>query len=113
METLNLQSQSGVPCIKRLLKIAQGDIGGSRRIASVLLSLSKGLSFPCDLQALLYLEGNLLHELLSLILYLYQHGLQLDSLISQEEINPIVEMWGNSQPSSIQAATVARAEASI
>lgn len=108
METLNLQSQSGIPCIKRLLKIAQGDSGGRRRIASVLLSLWNGLSFPCDLQALLYLDGNLLHELLSLIFYLYQHGLQLDSLISQEEMNPILEMWGNDLPSSIHATTVAR-----
>ena len=95
METGSAQSQPGLPCIKRLLEIAERNSGGSRRVASVLLSLWSGDTFRCDLQSLLYLDGNVLHQILVFISYLHQHGLQLDCLISQEEMNPILEIWGN------------------
>ena len=95
MEARAGQSQPGVPRIKRLLEIAEQDTSGSRRVASVLLSLWSGDAFRCDLQSLLYLDGNLLQQILLLIAYLHQRGLQLESLLSQEEMNPILEMWGN------------------
>ena len=92
MQTLS-QLQPGEPWVKQLLRIAQGYSGGSRRIASVLLSLWSGDSFKCDLQDLLYLDGDRLRQILTLIAYLHQHGLQLDCLVSQEEINPILERY--------------------
>ena len=92
MQTLS-QLQPGEPWLKQLLWIAQGYSGGSRRIASVLLSLWSGDSFKCDLQDLLYLDGDRLRQILTLIAYLHQHGLQLDCLVSQEEINPILERY--------------------
>lgn len=95
MEARSVHTQPGLRCIKRLLQIAERDTGGSRRVASVLLSLWSGDSFRCDLQSLLYLDRNLLHQILLLIAYLHRHGLQLDCLVSQEEMNPILEMWGN------------------
>lgn len=95
MEARGLQNQPGLPCIKRLLEIAGRNSGGSRRVASVLLSLWSGDAFRCDLQSLLYLEGNLLHQILLLISYLHQHGLQLDCVVSQAEMNSILEIWGN------------------
>jgi hypothetical protein len=94
MQALTLQHQSGRPCVKELLRIAQGDSGGSRRIASVLLSLWSGDSFQCDLQGLLCLDGNRLQQVLMLIVYLHQQGLQLDCLVSEQEMNPILDMWG-------------------
>ena len=95
MGARGVQSQPGLPCLKRLLQIAERDTSGSRRVASVLLSLWSGDSFRCDLQSLLYLDGNLLQQILQLIAYLHQHGLQLESLLSQEEMNPLLERWGN------------------
>ena len=94
MEGRGEQSQPGLASMRRLLQIAERDTSGSRRVASVLLSLWSGDAFRCDLQSLLNLDGNLLRQILLLIFYLHQHGLQLESLLSQEEINPIVEMWG-------------------
>ena len=95
MESRSVQNQPDRPHIKRLLEIAEHDSGGSRRVASVLLSLWSGDAFRCDLQSLLYLDGNLLHPILLLISYLHDHGLQLDSLVSPEEMNPILEKWGS------------------
>ena len=48
----------------------------------------------CDLQGLLLLDSNRLQEILVLIVYLHQRGLQLDCLVSEEEMNPILDMWG-------------------
>ena len=92
MQTLS-QLQPGEAWLKQLLGIAQGYSGGSRRIASVLLSLWSGDSFKCDLQDLLYLDSDRLRQILTLIAYLHQHGLQLDCLVSQEEINSILERY--------------------
>src|SRR5262249_28657754 len=101
MQALTLHPHSGLPWVKQLLRIAQGDSGGSRRVANILLSLWNGDSFPCDLQSLLYLDGNRLQQILMLIAYLHQHGLQLDSLVSQEEMNPILDLWGGTWQSSL------------
>jgi len=87
------QLQSGEPWLKQLLRIAHGYSGGSRRIASVLLSLWSGDSFKCDLQDLLYLDSNRLQQILTLIAYLHERGLQLDCLVSQEEMNPILDRY--------------------
>ena len=101
MQGLTLQPHSGAPWVKQLLRIAHGDSGGSRRIANILLSLWNGDSFPCDLQSLLYLDANRLQQILMLIAYLHQHGLQLDCLVSQEEMNPILDLWGGARQSSL------------
>ena len=82
MEAGSGQNQPGQPCIKGLLELAGRGSGGSRRVASVLLSLWSGATFRCDLQSLLYLDENVLRQVLLLISFLYQHGLQLDCLIS-------------------------------
>ena len=87
------QLQPDEPWLKQLLRIAQGDKGGGRRIASVLLSLWSGDSFKCDLQELLYLDGIWLRQILTLIAYLHERGLQLDCLVSQEEMNPILDRY--------------------
>jgi|SRR5215475_11679984 len=92
MQSLS-ELQPGEPCLKQLLRIAQGYSGGSRRIASVLLSLWSGDSFKCDLQALLYLDSNRLQQILTLIAYLHEQGLQLDGLVSREEMNPILDRY--------------------
>jgi hypothetical protein len=52
------------------------------------------------LQSLLYLDANRLQQILMLIAYLHQHGLQLDCLVSQEEMNPILDQWGGARQSS-------------
>ena len=104
MQALTLQPQSGLPWVKQLLRIGQGDSGGSRRVANILLSLWNGDSFPCDLQSLLYLDANRLQQILLLIAYLHQHGLQLDCLVSQEEMNPILELWGGARQSGLTGA---------
>ena len=91
MEPFTPQPQ--MPKIQRLLGIAQGDSGSSRRVARVLLSLWSGDEFPCDLQAVLYLDGDVVQEVLALLAYLHRHHLQLDSLVSQSEIDPILERW--------------------
>jgi hypothetical protein len=90
---LKITARLGPPCIKRLLEIAQRDTGGSRRIASVLLSLWSGDQFKCDLQGLLCLDGHLLQQLLALISYLHQSSLQLEDLVSQDAIDPVLEVW--------------------
>jgi hypothetical protein len=92
-----LTSQPQMPKIQRLLRIAQGDSGGSGRVARVLLSLWSGDEFPCDLQAVLYVDGDVVQEVLALIAYLHRHHLQLDSLVSESEIDPILERWGPSR----------------
>jgi hypothetical protein len=87
------QPQSGQPCVKQLRRIAQGYSGGIRRVASVLLSLWSGDSFQCNLQDLLYVDGNLLQQIFTLIAYLHQQGPQLDRLVSQEEMNPLLDRY--------------------
>ena len=74
MEGRSERSQPGLASIRRLLQIAERDTSGSRRVASVLLSLWSGDAFRCDLQSLLNLDGNLLHQILLLVVYLHQHG---------------------------------------
>ena len=91
METLSIRP--GELWLKQLLRVAQGYSGGSRRIASVLLSLWSGDSFKCDLQDLLYLDSDRLQQILTLIAYLHGRGLQLDCLVSQEEMNPILDRY--------------------
>ena len=72
MKSLTLQSQSGPPSVKQLVRIDEGNSGSSRRIASALPSLWSGHSFQFNLQSLLYLDGNgnRLQQILMLIAYL-------------------------------------------
>lgn len=93
MQALTFQPQPGRPCIEQLLRIAQGYSGGSRRVARALLSLWSGDSFQCDLQDLLYLDSNRLQQILTLIAFLHERGLQLDCLVSQEEMNPLLDRY--------------------
>ena len=59
-----------------------------------LLSLWNGYNFKADLQDLLYTDGDIFRAMLEVLAYLYKHNYQLDSLVSQAEIDPIIELWG-------------------
>lgn len=83
-----------VPDFGHLLEIARRDTGSSRRVAGVLLSLWSGDEFKCDLQGVLYLDSAEFDELLKLLTYLHRKNLQLDSLISEAEMQPIIAGWG-------------------
>lgn len=77
-----------------LLTHARSDTGGSRRCAMFLLSLWNGGNFKADLQDVLYNDPDIFNAMLEVLRYLYEHNLQLDSLISESEIKPVMRRWG-------------------
>lgn len=81
--------------LERLLSVANGDTGGSRRAASFLLSLWNGSSFKADLQDLLCLDEPGHSDMIHVVQHLYTNNLQLDSLVSEAEMLPIIRDWGN------------------
>lgn len=81
--------------LERLLNHAYGDTGGSRRCAMFLLSLWNGDDFKVDLQALLYVDQGIFSDMLEVLRYLYTHNYQLDSLIGEAEIKPVIDGWGD------------------
>ncbi len=81
--------------LERLLKLAYGDTGGSRRAAQFLLSLWNGNDFKADLQELLYVDPDIFSDMQEVTKYLYENNYQLDSLVSQSEMNPVIERWGD------------------
>ena len=82
--------------ITLLLKLAQGDSGGSRKCAMFLLSLWNGDDFKADLQELLYNDAEIFYSMISIFEYLYKSNNQLDCLVTQADINPIITLWGKS-----------------
>lgn len=78
-----------------LLKHAQGDHGGAKRCAMFLLSLWNGDDFKADLQDLLYTDAEIFSAMLHTLQYLYGSNSQLDSFVTEDEIKPIIAMWGS------------------
>jgi len=62
----------------------------------LLLSLWNGASFKADLQELLYNDRQIFQAMIEVLSYLYEHNQQLSSLVSQSEIDPVMEAWGRS-----------------
>jgi hypothetical protein len=81
--------------LEHLLSIAKTDTGGGHRCAMFLLSLWNGYEFPADMQELLYVDDAIFGEMIEVLRYLHANNLQLDSLVSQSEIDPILAMWGD------------------
>lgn len=81
--------------VENLLRYARGDTGGSRRAAQFLLSLWNGDIFKADLQELLYVDPELFEKMHTLLGLLYKSNSQLSTWVSQEEMNPIIEIWGD------------------
>lgn len=80
--------------LENLLYHARQDTGGSRRVAQFLLSLWNGDNFRADLQAVMYIDADLFNDMLALWHYLHQTNQQLSSLVTQEQMQPIIDAWG-------------------
>lgn len=59
--------KAGEAALRRLLPIAQGDTGQSRRVAAVLLGCYNGLRFPLDLTNLRSLDYAILEDVLAVL----------------------------------------------
>ena len=80
--------------LERLLSVARGDTGGSRRVAQFLLSLWDGDIYRADLQAVMYIDGDLFGEMLALWAYLHSTNQQLYSLVAEDRMRPVIRAWG-------------------
>jgi len=78
-----------------LLRHARHDTGGSRRCASFLLSLWNGGNFKADLQELLYIDRDIHEAMLIVFSHLFDTRNQLSTYVTQEQIDPIIDVWGN------------------
>ena len=76
-----------------LLEHACHDTGGSKRCAMFLLSLWDGNRYKADLQDLMYIDEDIFLMYMNVYKYLYENNLQLDSLLTEERIKPIIERW--------------------
>lgn len=83
-----------VEAIERLIDIARGDSGGSRRAAKFLLSLWDGDRFKVDLQELLYVDQEQFEDMQAVMKGLFDLNAQLYTFVSQETMSPILEIWG-------------------
>lgn len=81
--------------LELLLKHARKDTGGGRRCAMFLLSLWNGDEFQADLQALMYNDPDIFEAMIFVFNTLYQRNQQLESIITEEQIKPIYELWGD------------------
>lgn len=90
-----MDSVTAEKTVNRLLEIAAGDTGGSKRVAQFLLSLWNGDRYRADLQEVMYIDGDLFRDMIALWSYLYTHNLQLESIVTEEEITPVIRMWGD------------------
>lgn len=66
-ECIQADRLNGEDALRRLLPIAQGDTGQSRRVALVLLGCYNGYRFPLDLTNLRSLDYNLMEDCLAVI----------------------------------------------
>jgi len=80
--------------LTRLIKQAEGDTGGSRRAAQFLLSLWNGDNYQADLQALLYVDGDMHRDMVEVFTYLYVNNYQLDSLVTESDLQAVIRGWG-------------------
>ena len=81
--------------IAKLLDHAYRDTGGSKRCAMFLLSLWDGNRYKADLQDLMYIDEDIFLMYMNIYRYLYEHNLQLDSLVSDDKMKPIIKCWGD------------------
>jgi len=58
------------------------------------LSLWGGESFKADLQDLMYCDADIFAAMLRVYQYLYANNQQLDSIVSENQIRPVLEMRG-------------------
>lgn len=81
--------------LKHLLTHARQDHGGSRRCAAFLLSLWNGDNFKADLQELLYTDGDTHRAIINVFHHIHATGNQLYTYVTQEQMDPIIEAWGD------------------
>jgi hypothetical protein len=81
--------------VNKLLSVATGDTGGSRRVAQFLLSLWNGEQYRADLQAVMYIEDELFSDMVSLWSHLHTNNLQLESIVSDRQMAPVIAQWGS------------------
>jgi len=77
-----------------LVRIGEGDSGGSGRCAKFLLSLWDGSSYHVDLQDMMYVDDDVFSAMMMIYQHLHGNNLQLDALISQDEMSGVLGMWG-------------------
>lgn len=80
--------------ILTLLDHAIGDYGGAKRCAMFLLSLWDGDTFKADLQDLLYNDFEIFNDMIIVLEGLAYTNTQLDSFLSDDQMKPIIEIWG-------------------
>jgi hypothetical protein len=80
--------------LHRLIQCANEDTGGSRRVAEFLLSLWNGTRFKADLQEILYSDKPQFDDMQTVIRGLYAAKDQLDTYVTEEQMKPIIEEWG-------------------
>ena len=78
-----------------LLEHAYQDTGGSKRCAMFLLSLWDGGRYKVDLQELMYIDEDIFLMFMNVYKYLYENNMQLDSLLTEETVKPIIKRWGD------------------
>lgn len=83
-----------IGALERLIDSAYSDTGGSRRAAQFLLSLWNGARYKTDLQELLYVEQSHFEDMQTVLQALYQLNAQLDTFVNEDQMKPIIEMWG-------------------
>ncbi len=76
--------------LQLLLRTAEQDHGGAGRCARFLLSLWDGGNYKVDLQDLMYIDAEYFSAMLMVYQHLHANNLQLDGLVSQAEINPVL-----------------------
>jgi len=80
--------------LERLLDSAYSDTGGSRRAAQFLLSLWNGARFKANLQELLYTEDVQFADMQTVMHELHDTKDQLDTFVTENQMKPIIESWG-------------------
>lgn len=80
--------------LDRLLDNAYGDTGSSRRAAEFLLSLWNGARFTANLQELLYVDKAQFTDMQTVLQALYRSKAQLDTFVTEEQMKPVIEDWG-------------------
>lgn len=79
-----------------LLHVGRGDTGGATRVAQFLLSHWDGDSYKASLSDLLYIDRELFDSMMCVTRYLKDTGNYLYTYVTQQEIDPVIEMWGAS-----------------
>ena len=83
-----------LPGLSKLIEVARGDTGSSARCAMFLLSLWDGSTYKADLQEILYNDTDLFEQMIAILCYLHEKNEQLDSFVSQAEMDSIIAAWG-------------------